>query len=142
MNAASPLPTVKPEPLPKFDRDGVPWSEYVRCVEFIDRNPQAADEAPIHVLGYVEFDGVATTARVAKTGVTVDLGDGGTVVTMQVWHEDVQIGEHGEEGFTPWLIGGRRVATPVGEGWDWVPVDDDTPEWIVCAFYVAEVHVR
>lgn len=140
--STSPLPVVEREPLPKFDRDGIPWTEYVRTIEFIDRNPQAPDEAPVHVLGYVAFDGVATTARVARTGITVDLGDGGTVVTMQVWHEDVQIGNVDGEPFVPRMIGGHRVVTPVGDGWEWVPVDEDTPEWIVCSIYVAEVHVR
>lgn len=143
----SPFPRSKPQPIQREGRDGVPFADYVRKVEFIDRNPVDIDEAPVHVAtAPILFDGVMAPATVAKDGITVDIGhgDGATIVTMHVWYEDVQIGSAaGEEPFIPHLIGGRHVLTPVGEGWDWVPVDPRDPEdFIVCSFYVAEVHVR
>lgn len=141
----NPLQVSKPTPVPHEGRDGTPWSEYVRKIEFIDRNPQAPDEAPIHVLSApVLFDGVMAPATVAKDNITIDVSHEGTIVTMHVWHEDVQIGTTAtEEPYVPHLIGGRHVLTPVGEGWGWVPVDPEDPEgFIACSLYVAEVHVR
>lgn len=141
----NPLPTPKPEPVVKEGRDRVPYAEYVRVVEFPDRNPPGPDDAPVHVLcAPVLFDGVMAPAAIAKEGITVDVGDGGTIVTLHVLAEDVQVGSTDpEEEFVPHLIGGRHVLTPVGEGWDWVPVDPDRPEgYIACSIYVAEVHVR
>lgn len=142
---STPLPTASVEPLPKADDSGTPYADYVRKIEFLDSHPVAPDEPPVHVLGrQILLDGVGTTAAIGKEGVTVDLGEGGTVVTMHVWHEDVQIGtaeRPSGEGHVPFLIGGRHVLTPVGEGWAWEPVDEGG-EWIVCSIYVAEVHVR
>lgn len=140
----SPLPRTKPEPptddVPTTASDGTPWSHYVRRVDLLDRDPQGPEQPPVHVLSKpVLFDGVIAPAGIAKEGIVIDVGLGGTVVTMHVRHEDVQIGSEG----TPWTIGGRRVITPVGHGWDWVPVDPDDPEgWIVCSIYVAEVVIR
>lgn len=141
----NPLSRTKPPPPVHEGRDGVPFADYVRKVEFIDRNPTKPDEAPVHVLtAPVLFDGVMAPATIAKDGITVDIGDGATIVTLHVWYEDVQIGSTADdEPYVPHLIGGRRVLTPVGEGWDWVPVDERDPEdFIVCSIYVAEVHVR
>ena len=49
------------------------------------------------------------------------------------------------ETYIPHLIGGRRVCTPVGKGWDWVHVDPDGRQhnpYIACSFYVARVTIR
>lgn len=141
----SPLPRSKPQPIPHEGRDGVPYANYVRKIEFVDRNPSGPEDAPVHVMSApVLFDGVMAPATIAKDGITIDVGDGATVVTLHVWHEDVQIGSTStDEPYVPHLIGGRHVLTPVGEGWDWVPVDPDDDEgFIACSIYVAEVHVR
>lgn len=128
---------------PAADRDGTVWDRYVRRVEFLDADPVRPDEPPVHVVRRVLFDGVLAPASIRKDGMTVDLsGDGGTVVTLHAHRDDVQIGN--EEPYRPWLIGGRHVLTPLGKGWEWVPVDRDDPEnpYVVCSFYVAEAIVR
>lgn len=139
------LPTLAREE-PAFDREGVPWSEYVHKVEFVDANPPATEEAPVHVVKRVLFDGVMAPCMIHKDGITVDLSShDGTVVTLNVHRDDVQVGSIEDDGtYTPWLIGGRRVLTPTGEGWEWTPVDPDDPDdpFICCSFFVAEVHVR
>lgn len=142
---SNPLPVHRVESQPTEDRNGTPYRDYVRKVEITDRNPQGPEQAPCHIFcGPVLFDGVMAPAQIAKDSVTIDLGDGGTVVTMHVLAEDVQVGGLDDDGvYTPHLIGGRHVMTPVGEGWSWVPVDPEDPEgFIACSFYVAEVHVR
>jgi len=138
----SPLPAKQPEDRVTEDDYGTPWSEYVRKIEFVDAEPPGPKDAPVHVMRRVLFDGVISPAIIDPDGMTVDVGShDATVVTMHVHKDDVQIG-HMEDGkYVPHLIGGRRVCTPVGEGWAWVPVEKDS-DWIVCSFYVAEVHAR
>jgi len=125
----------------------MPWSEYVRRIDFVDRQPPGPEDAPIHVLtSPVLFDGAIAPCRIAKEGITVDLsGRGGTIVTLWVHRDDVQVGGVEEDGtYTPHLLGDRRVCTPVGDGWEWAPVNPEDPddEWMVVSLYVAEVHVR
>lgn len=138
----NPLPRPEPTAPTYYDRYGEPWSEYVRKIEFIDRDPSTPDAAPVHVLSApVLFDGVMAPCQISKEGITIDLGGPGpTIVTLWVHEDDVQIGNE----TTPHLLGGRHVCTPIGEGWDWVPVDpeDDDNPWMAVALYVAEVHVR
>ena len=140
------LPRRAKPTVPDYDREGVPWSEYVRTIEFVDATPPSPEEAPVHGTTHVLLDGVATAARIDRDNITVDLGiTEPTVVTLPVHRDDVQIGGIDEDGaYTPWLIGGRRVCTPVGEGWAWIPTDPDDPqcEWIECSIFVAEVHIR
>lgn len=134
-----------PQKVAKAAVDGTPWSEYVRRIDLPDREPPESDEAPVHVLtAPILFDGVLAPARIAKDSVTIDLGSGGTIVTMHVLAEDVQIGtDAGVIPYVPHLIGGRRVLSPVGEGWDWVPVDPEEPDGLIaCSIFVAKVIVR
>ena len=143
----SPLPRRQPPAVAHFDREGTSWSEYVRRIDFVDRDPAGPDSPPIHVLtSPVLFDGVIASCQIAKEGITVDLsGHDGTVVSLWVHKDDVQIGGTDDDGnYTPFLLGDRRVCTPTGEGWEWVPVDpdDDDNPWIAVAIFVAEVHVR
>lgn len=133
--------------IPPKDRWGVGWSEYVRKVEFLDAALPKDDEPPVSVVRRVLFDGAPAPARIIPDAVTIDLsGYAGTVVTLHVDADDVQIGciADDDSSSTPWLIGGRRVLVPVEPGWDWQPLDPSDPKCqiIVCSFYVAEVHVH
>lgn len=135
------------QPIPIADRNGHPWSEYVRTVQFVDDDPVGVDAPPCHVMtGGVLLDGQYLLSGVDPNGITVDLSPkDATIVTMPIDRTLVQIGSLGDDGvYIPHTILGRLVHTPVGDGWQWAPQDPDDPSnpYIMCSFMVAEVHVR
>jgi hypothetical protein len=131
--------------LPRTDKNGHPWTEYVRVVEFVDGTPVAPDAPPCHGTSHVLFNGAVAPCRLRTDSVTVDLGKReGTVVTLLAHRDDVQIGHNEGDTYVPHLLGGMHVLTPVEEGWKWEPEDpeDTSNPWTVVSFYVAEVHAR
>lgn len=136
-----------PQPMPRSDDFGIPWIEYVRKIEFVDAQPPGPSDPPCHSMRDVLLDGALAPFHVDLDNVTVDLGmRAGTVVTMHVSTEHVQMPEWDEDGVyvVPHLLAGRHVLTPVGEGWAWEPQDPDDPDnpYTVVSFYAAEVHAR
>lgn len=134
-------------PVSTTDRNGVPWSHYVRVVEFVDPDPVPLHLPPIHVARRVLFDGHIAPCTIRDSdAAVVDLSArGGTVLTLHVHQDDVQVGVTYPDGsYVPHMLGDRYVCTPAERGWDWQPVDPDNPDdpWWVVTLYVAEVHAR